>query len=442
MIKKLRRKFVIVMMSIVAAFLVGIFTVMFLTTKANLERMSLGSLHRALSSRGGHGLSEAALNLPDAPPPPGEEPDAEGQKDDWRDWREGDDQPFENLAVILVSVDSSGQVEILQNPMNNLDEEALSELALTLENSSEDQGVVEAYQLRYARRQMEDGSTRYALADVSVERGILRMQVLHSLVTYLGASALFFLFSMLLSRWMVGPVERAWERQRQFVADASHELKTPLTVLLSNAEMLSNSGALTDEKNLRRLDHIQAESLRMKGLVEDLLTLARSDSGRQALSLSPVNFSYIVTLSALTLEPMIYDQGRKMELRVEDNLMVLGDAVKLRQLTDILLDNARKYGAPKSSIEVELARSGKRDLLLRVVSHGTPIPPEELTMIFERFYRSDKSRGEEKGYGLGLSIAQAIVQDHGGRIWAQSDGVSSNTFSVSLPRSQGQAQET
>lgn len=442
MIKKLRRKFVIVMMSIVAAFLVGIFTVMFLTTKANLERMSLGSLHRALSSRGGHGLSEAALNLPDAPPPPGEEPDAEGQKDDWRDWREGDDQPFENLAVILVSVDSSGQVEILQNPMNNLDEEALSELALTLENSSEDQGVVEAYQLRYARRQMEDGSTRYALADVSVERGILRGQLIHSLTTGLGASALFFLFSVLLSRWMVGPVERAWERQRQFVADASHELKTPLTVLLSNAEMLSNSGALTDEKNLRRLDHIQAESLRMKGLVEDLLTLARSDSGRQALSLSPVNFSYIVTLSALTLEPMIYDQGRKMELRVEDNLMVLGDAVKLRQLTDILLDNARKYGAPKSSIEVELARSGKRDLLLRVVSHGTPIPPEELTMIFERFYRSDKSRGEEKGYGLGLSIAQAIVQDHGGRIWAQSDGVSSNTFSVSLPRSQGQAQET
>lgn len=122
--------------------------------------------------------------------------------------------------------------------------------------------------------------------------------------------------------------------------------------------------------------------------------------------------------------------------------MVLGDAVKLRQLTDILLDNACKYGAPKSSIEVELARSGKRDLLLRVISHGTPIPPEELTMIFERFYRSDKSRGEEKGYGLGLSIAQAIVQDHGGRIWAQSDGVSSNIFSVSLPRAQGQAQET
>lgn len=442
MIKKLRRKFVIVMMSIVGVFLVGIFLSMFFSTKANLERMSLGSLHRVLSSRGSHGLNEAAPALPDEPPPPGEEPDGDGLKDDWRDWREGDDQPFENLAVILVSVDSSGQVEILQNPIGDLDEETLSELALELENSSDDQGIVETYQLRYARRQMEDGSTRYALADVSIERGILRMQVLHSLVTYLGASALFFLFSVLLSRWMVGPVERAWERQRQFVADASHELKTPLTVLLSNAEMLSNSGALTDEKNLRRLDHIQAESLRMKDLVEDLLTLARSDSGRQALSLSPVNFSYIVTLSALTLEPMIYDQGREMELRVEDNLMVLGDAVKLRQLTDILLDNARKYGAPKSSIEVELARSGKRDLLLRVVSHGTPIPSEELTMIFERFYRSDKSRGEEKGYGLGLSIAQAIVQDHGGRICAQSDGVSSNTFSVSLPRSQGQAQET
>lgn len=426
MIQKLKRKFVAVMMTIASIFLLSIFVSMFLSTKANLERMSTNALHRALSKgvRTGAGAYENKN-----PPPPLDIPAGERTQSSM-----DAERPFDGMSIILFHLDAGGDLSVLQNPVGSLDIDALSELAQRLEASPDEQGIVETYQLRYARRRFEDGSVRYALTDVSVERGILRVQVLHSLVIGLGASALFLLISVLLSRLMVNPVESAWERQRQFVADASHELKTPLTVLLSNAEMLAQSGALTDEKNLRRLDHIQAESLRMKGLVEDLLTLARSDSGRQTLNLAPVNLSYIVTLSALTLEPMIYDQGRALALSVEDELTVLGDPSRLRQLTDILLDNARKYGAPKTDIEIALSRSGKREILLRVTSCGTPIPDAELPLIFERFYRSDKSRGEEKGYGLGLSIARAIVQDHGGRIYAQSDGISRNSFFVHLPR--------
>jgi len=121
---------------------------------------------------------------------------------------------------------------------------------------------------------------------------------------------------------------------------------------------------------------------------------------------------------------------------VAENLTVLGDAGRLRQLTDILLDNALKYGAPLSTIEVTLTAVGKkdkRDLLLSVASEGAPLSPEECASIFERFYRLDQSRTLVAGYGLGLSIAQSIAREHGGRIWAESDGVKTNTFYVRLP---------
>ena len=232
---------------------------------------------------------------------------------------------------------------------------------------------------------------------------------------------------------MVRPVERAWEKQRQFVADASHELKTPLTVVLSNADMLAASHALTDEKNSHRLENIRAEAQRMKGLVENLLTLARSDSQLLPAVREPVNFSFIVTGATLMLEPAIYDLGRSMDCQVDENLTVLGDGARLRQLVDVLLDNACKYGREGTPIVVRMSATGKRELLLSVSSEGTPLPPEECRNIFERFYRSDQSRSEQKGYGLGLSIARTIVQEHAGKIWAQSDGVKRNTFYVRLP---------
>ena len=175
----------------------------------------------------------------------------------------------------------------------------------------------------------------------------------------------------------------------------------------------------------------------MKGLVENLLTLARSDSKPVLATRTPVNFSFIVTGATLTLEPTVFDLGRTIQTDVEDNLTVSGDPDKLRQLVDILLDNACKYGAAGTPVTVRLAAAGRRELLLTVASEGVPHPPEECESIIERFYRSDKSRGEVKGYGLGLSIARSIAQEHGGRIWAQSDGVRVNTFFVKLPLKDG-----
>ena len=298
---------------------------------------------------------------------------------------------------------------------------------------TDDTGLTSQYDLRYHRRSNADGSQVYFFSDTIVERNSLNAQLLYSCVIGLGAIGLFFLVSMLLSRWMVKPVERAWEKQRQFVADASHELKTPLTVVLSNTDMMIASHAVTDEKNRLRLENIKAESQRMKGLVENLLTLARADSTTTLTTRSPINFSFVVTGATLTLEPTIFDQGRTIDCQAEDHLTVLGDGDRLRQLIDILLDNASKYGDKGTPIRVRMNAVGKKELLLTVASEGSPLPPQECQNIFERFYRSDKSRGQEKGYGLGLAIAKAIVTEHGGKIWAQSDGVRVNTFFVRLP---------
>jgi signal transduction histidine kinase len=407
-IQKLRKKLIIVLMTVVCLFLVGILISLFVTSKTDFERRSLSSFHNPPASR-------TDIKAP-----------------------EEDGSKSIDMPVALCRMDPDGTISVVQNQLYYVTEDELKTIIQNLSAQDEDTGITSEYNLRYRRTVGEDGATLYFFTDTYVERNSLSAQILYSVIIGVGAIGLFFIVSMLLSRWMVKPVERAWEKQRQFVADASHELKTPLTVVLSNVDMLITSGAVTDEKNKNRLDNIRAESQRMKGLVENLLTLARSDSRPTLAARVPVNFSFVVTGATLSLEAAIYDMGRTMDCQIEENIRVMGDGNKLRQLIDILLDNACKYSDEGSPIRVRMTGAGKKELLLTVVSEGAPLPPEECKNIFERFYRSDKSRGQEKGYGLGLAIAQTIVTEHGGRIWAQSDGVKLNTFSVRLPCMEGE----
>lgn len=228
-------------------------------------------------------------------------------------------------------------------------------------------------------------------------------------------------------------MEVAWEQQRQFIADASHELKTPLTVILSNADMLSEEKSLGERKNIRRVEHINAEAVRMKQLVEDMLILAKSDSSEKAEILNPVDFSYLVESAVLMYEPIIYDEGKSLSYELADNLSVLGDGSRLQQMVHILLDNARKYSSAKGAINVCLTKAENKGLLLEVRNEGIPIPKEDLQKIFLRFYRRDESRSEHGSFGLGLSIAQSIAHDSKGKIWAESDGKSTNSFYIALP---------
>jgi signal transduction histidine kinase len=168
----------------------------------------------------------------------------------------------------------------------------------------------------------------------------------------------------------------------------------------------------------------------MKVLVDDLLSLARSDSVRSSVVLERVSFSDLLNQSVLIFEPILFDMGKRLEYTIKDALYINGDTAKLRQLIDIIIDNACQYSLPESLITVSL-KAVKNDICFEVDNTSEVIPKEELPRLFERFYRLDKSRSSA-GYGLGLSIAKSIAEDFGGKIWATSE-VSHTTVSVTLP---------
>ena len=237
--------------------------------------------------------------------------------------------------------------------------------------------------------------------------------------------------AVLLSWWATRPVERAWRQQRQFLSDASHELKTPLTVILSNAEMLESTPL--EDRPARWADNIRSEARRMKQLVEEMLTLARADSMTAAAVLGDVSLSEAAEDCVLAFEPVAFEAEKALECRLAEEVCVLGDGEKLRRLVSILLDNAIKYGAPGGAVSLALERRDRQAVL--TVSNPGEIPAEHLPRLFERFYRVDASRGEQSGFGLGLSIAGAIAREHKGALRAESGGgVTRFVFTMPLKR--------
>lgn len=279
----------------------------------------------------------------------------------------------------------------------------------------------------------------YKIAFVSDNNltGAMRSLTLTSLMVGVAALALLFGISLFLADWALKPVERVWNQQKQFISDASHELKTPLTVILANLSILRRHGDETVNSQRKWITSTEDEAQRMKGLVEDLLTLARLDEAGQTAPLpemSDVDMSDLVTGELLTFEPVAFERGVELESEIAPGIIVRGDAGKLRQLTAILADNACKYAGMGGSVRVTLCESDGR-AQLSVQNTGDVIPPEQLSHVFERFYRADKARtGSKSGYGLGLAIAAGIARLHGGEISAASDIKHGTVFSVSFPK--------
>ena len=413
MIKRLRRKFVLIVMAVVTVILLAIFLTIIMTTQRNNERMSLGMLQQALTTRPSPRDSSSPTFENNPFPPNGNLPNM-------------------RLPVLIINVDESGTVSIVTNQLHFVEDTDIEPIVELVLAGNGENGIVQAYELRYLRRNTENGM-RIALADISMEKEILSTQIKNSLLVGSGSMITFFFLSLFLAHWAVSPVEVAWERQKQFIANASHELKTPLTVILSNADILRANKSFEDEKNARRMDHIHAEAMRMKKLVEDMLTLARSDNAETPNTYGLVDLSYVVKSAVLMYEPIIFNESKKLEHEIEHGFSIMGDAQKLQQTIHILLDNAIKYSNANSIISVSMRQSEQSTLLLKVENEGVPIPTHELESIFLRFYRRDDSRSEHGSFGLGLSIAQSIVNEHDGKIWAESDGISKNFFFISLP---------
>lgn len=335
----------------------------------------------------------------------------------------------ERFAHFAVTIDPQGRLSVNRDTFWEGSEDQILEIARSIYESGEQQGHLKEQDLRFKRRIGPFGE-EIIFVDTSMEQsvmeGLLRTCISISIISYI----LFFLISVLLANWAVRPVETAWKNQRQFVADASHELKTPLTVIMTNAELLQDDGYETEEKR-KFGDNILAMSQQMRGLVEGLLDLSRIDSGIVKTCFTELDFSGLVSDSLLPFEPLFFEKGMELNADVDQGIIVQGSQSHLRQVVDILLDNAWKYAQPPQPVQVRVIRHG-RYVQLSVETAGEAIEEQDLKNIFKRFYRVDKVRAMNHSYGLGLSIAESIVQDHRGKIWAESKN-GRNTFFVLLP---------
>ena len=402
MIRRLRIKFVCINMAIVTVMLCVIFSTILFFMGAGMENQN-------------QHLLEQMAERTHRPEPPVE---------DWGALR----RPH-----FSVRLDSSGAIAMVDSGFfQELEEDALREYTQAALKSGKKSGLLREYALRF--RQMEEpaGGKTILFADASMEISTME-HLLKTCLLISGASfVLFFIISVLLARWAVKPVEEAWNQQRQFVADASHELKTPLTVIMTNAELLQ-SGMYPETEKQQFAGSILTMSRQMRGLVESLLELARVDNGTAKMRFGQLDLSEVVGECLLPFEPVYFEKDLLLESAIEPGLHVKGSGSHLRQVVDILLDNAQKYSTPGGITVLTLKRQGNH-ALLSVSNPGEAIAPEDLKNIFKRFYRIDKARTMNRSYGLGLAIAQSIVTEHKGRIWAQSSG-GRNTFFVQLPLS-------
>ena len=302
------------------------------------------------------------------------------------------------------------------------DTEMLTDIVSLAAASESELGILEEYDLRFYRIQRPAELT-LVFVDISGEQAAMRNLTLTCIGIGILSAGAFFALSILLARWAVRPVERAWAEQRQFVADASHELKTPLTVILTNAELMQTEPDPQYARSVLTMSH------RMRALVESLLELARVDNGAVRAAFEDTDLSALVEDELLPFEPVYFERGLELDCDAEANLRVTGSPRHLRQVLAILLDNAMNHSPEGSAVRVRLRQNGG-SAMLTVTNPGT-LSKEDCRNIFLRFYRVDAARSGG-GYGLGLPIAKGIVQDHGGKIWAESrDGTV--TFSVQLP---------
>ena len=401
MLKKLRIKFICINMTLITIMLCVILGLVVHFTSKNMEMQSIQMLQSIAAEpfRLGH------LN-----------------------------QPQKDVLMPYFSMEINRQGDITVSGASNYDlsdQETLAKILGAVIESRKQSDVLEQFNLRYYRTSSPRGDC-IIFADLSPEQSVRSNLIQTCLFIGVLSFLLFLLISLFLARWAVKPVEQAWTQQQQFVADASHELKTPLTVILTNAELLQNQDCSADQQ-AQFSSSILTMSRQMRELVERLLDLARVDSGASQMVFSKLDFSTLVADAVLPFDPLFFERELQLNCQIEEHVWVSGSPSHLQQVLDVLLDNAMKYTAPHNTVCVGLKRCGSH-ALLAVANPGMPISREELKHIFKRFYRADKARSINGSYGLGLSIADRIITEHRGKIWAESsNGI--NTFYVQLPLS-------
>ena len=313
-------------------------------------------------------------------------------------------------------------------------QEEIARAVLAEEN---DRGIVQI-NIRYMKQPLKGIGTKVALMDRSSELQATYFQFRMYIALAFILLILILLLCEFMARRSILPVDEAIRTQQQFIADASHELKTPIAVILANLDILESSPEKTVRESGKWIDSTKSEANRMSKLVNEMLFLARSDAAMDMYyNFRVINFSDVAEEVVLTTEALAFERNISLESDIVETSQVVGDFERLKQVVMILVENATKYVDEGGTIQVKLASGPWRTEILTVTNTGTPIPKDRAEHIFERFYRVDESRVREKGgYGLGLSIAQKIVEKHNGEISLAFSDERGTCFAVKLPQAQ------
>lgn len=339
------------------------------------------------NSKGNMATDEAKPPTPDDPPPEAL-------------------HKFDVSTFYSVAIADDGTVLKTENESGTMySDETLEAYAEEIISGSSETGKIKS--LTYLKTQ-KDGYTLVAFIDNAIMQGGMATVFRNTLI-FGGISVIaVFAASIFLAKRIVAPLEESFQKQKQFISDAGHELKTPVSVVSANAELLSR-----EIGENQWLANIQYENERMGSLVKQLLDLAKTEN--VAPQTEQLDFSRIVSGELLPFESVAFEQGLELLSDITDGISVDGDSGRLKQLVSILIDNAIRHSEKGKEVKVIL-KIEHSYAKLSVINDGKEIPAEQQKQIFERFYRIDSARSDDGHFGLGLAIAKAIAESHKGKI--------------------------
>ena len=327
----------------------------------------------------------------------------------------------------LVYLDEAGMIrEIRQDRAEHYSETELSEAVSQIFAGGKVRGWYQYYKFCIDTRIADDGSPETVIGLINASSNLYSVftMILISIVIGVLSFLLVLLIIIFASKRAVKPIAESYTKQKQFVTDAGHELKTPLTVISANNELLR---MLYGESEW--FDSIDKQVAKLNSLVQSLITLAKMDEEQKPV-FDSFNLSDAVYDTAKSFENLLHSRGRLITFDIEENITYLGDESKIRQVVSILMDNAAKYCDEKGKVAVHLKTD--RQIRLQIINDYSAATEEDLEKVFERFYRADKARTSAGSYGLGLSIAKSIVELHKGEIRAKALENSRVMFEVIL----------
>lgn len=441
MFRKLQMRFVGMVMAVVTAILLAVFACIGALSYQRSAEQLASDLNAAtdMSADERHGSPDARAGAPGADRFEGEgSRPAEGWSAPPQLGRHPDERMGDPVAVY--ALDGSG-LEVAPRSGALLDGDVLASVADAAVTVPLDEIVRTSEGMVLLKREVR-GSTYVACANDSAAASLQGLGVIFAVV---GAGALvaFLIISILFSRWALRPVRRAWDQQREFVANASHELKTPLAIIKANTEIVRDEPEVPVAAQERWLSSTLEAAEGMEQLLDDMLVLASVDEGAVRGSAqgasdadgAVADISRVVEGAVLQHESRAFEGGFSVEDRIEEGVQVRADPDAVARLVQILLDNACKYVDAGGIISVRLVQDAARGCAtFSVENTGGGIPPEKIDRIFDRFYRVDGSRTEGAGHGLGLAIAKGISDRLGAHLAASSEG-GLTRFSFELPLS-------